>query len=147
MGHVIGSHSVSHPARMSACSREELETEWRASIELLSELVEAPVTSASVPGGHYSAEVGRAAAACGLRALFTSCPTPRVGAVDGCLLLGRYAIRRHTPAAEAAEAARGASGRWARQRSAWALRGAAKAGAGPAYERIRSRLLAARGGV
>jgi len=147
LGHVVGSHSASHPDRMSACSGDELEAEWRTSIDVLSELLNAPVTSASVPGGHYSTAVGRAAAACGVRALFTSRPAPQVGAVDGCLLLGRYAIRRNTPAAEAAEAACGMPGRWARQHSAWALRAAAKAAAGPAYERIRARLLASHGGV
>ena len=100
------------------------------------------MTTGSVPGGHYAAEVGRAAAACGLRALFTSHPGSCVGAVDGCLLLGRYAIRRHTPAAEAAEAACGDRSRWARQRVAWTLRGVAKTVGGPHYERLRARLLA-----
>ena len=142
MGHVVGSHSASHPARMSACSPADLVKEWRVSIEVLSGLTGAPVTCGSVPGGYYSTEVGRAAAGCGVTALFTSRPVVRVGAVDGCLLLGRYAIRRHTPAAEAAQAACRARGRWARQRTAWALRGVAKRAGGASYERLRARLLA-----
>jgi peptidoglycan/xylan/chitin deacetylase (PgdA/CDA1 family) len=142
MGHVVGSHSASHPARMSGCAPREILEQWRQSIEVLSGLIGAPVTSGSVPGGYYSIEVGRAAAGCGLTALFTSHPVVRVGAVDGCLLLGRYAIRRHTPAAEAAQAARRAHGRWARQRAAWALRGVAKRAGGTSYERLRARLLA-----
>jgi peptidoglycan/xylan/chitin deacetylase (PgdA/CDA1 family) len=140
MGHVVGTHSASH-VRMSACSRTQLAEEWLRSIELLSDLIGAPVTSGSVPGGHYSVAVGRAAAACGLTTLFTSRPARRVGSVDGCLLLGRYAIRRHTPAAEAAQAARGAPGPWARQRAAWSLRAVAKRAGGPSYERLRARLL------
>jgi peptidoglycan/xylan/chitin deacetylase (PgdA/CDA1 family) len=145
MGHVVGTHSASHP-RMSACSRTQLAEEWLRSIAVLSDLVGAPVTSGSVPGGHYSAAVGRAAAASGLSALFTSRPARRVGTVDGCLLLGRYAIRSQTPAAEAAQAARGAGGRWPRQRAAWSLRAVAKRAGGPAYERLRTRLLASGAG-
>lgn len=141
MGHVVGSHSSSHPLRMSACPPSRLREEWRHSVEILSELIGARVTAGSVPGGHYSAEVGHAAAAAGLRALFTSDPVSRVAAVDGCLLVGRYAIRRHTAAADAARAARGDHGQWARQRAAWSLRGAAKAVGGPRYERLRARLL------
>lgn len=146
MGHIVGSHSASHPARMSVCSPGELIDEWRDSIEVLSALIGAPVTSGSVPGGDYSTEVGRAAASCGLTALFTSRPVFHVGAVDGCLLLGRYAIRRHTPAAEAAQAACGARGRWARQGVAWTLRGVAKRAGGASYERLRARLLASDAG-
>src|SRR5882672_5324178 len=50
-GHVIGSHSCSHPPRMSHCSREELAHEWRESVRVLSSVIGEPVTVASVPGG------------------------------------------------------------------------------------------------
>ena len=142
MGHVVGSHSASHPSRMSACSRSRLDKEWKTSTEVLSDLIRAPVTCGSVPGGHYSADVGSSAAASGLKALFASHPVSSVGMVDGCLLLGRYSIRGRTPAAEAAQAARGDRDRWERQRVAWQLRGVAKTVTGPYYERIRARLLA-----
>jgi len=45
-------------------------------------------------GGYFSAQVARAAAAAGLTALFTSEPEIRVREVDGCAVLGRFAIRR-----------------------------------------------------
>ena len=34
-GHVIGSHSCSHPKKMSECSREELLEEWQRSLSCL----------------------------------------------------------------------------------------------------------------
>ena len=58
-GHVIGSHSHTHPARMSACSRERIVEEWRRSVDLLGEIVGEPIEAASVPGGYLSA-LGRA---------------------------------------------------------------------------------------
>jgi peptidoglycan/xylan/chitin deacetylase (PgdA/CDA1 family) len=143
-GHVIGSHSCSHPDRMASCSWEELLDEWSRSRAVLSEALDGQVSTASVPGGLYSRSVGRAAAAAGYSTLFTSLPTQRLGAIDGCVLIGRYAIRRDTSADEAAAAAAGQALPWARQRSAWAVRGAAKRIAGERYEGIRRALLARR---
>jgi peptidoglycan/xylan/chitin deacetylase (PgdA/CDA1 family) len=143
-GHVIGSHSCSHPDRMAACSWELLLQEWSRSASVLAEALGRPVSTASVPGGLYSASVGRAAAAAGFTTLFTSVPTQHLRSIDGCLLIGRYAIRRDTPAGEAAAAAGGRAVTWARQRTAWELRGAAKRVAGDRYERVRRALLARR---
>jgi peptidoglycan/xylan/chitin deacetylase (PgdA/CDA1 family) len=141
MGHTIGSHSCSHPHRMADCPWERLLDEWSRSAAVLSEELGGPVTTASVPGGLYSREVARAAARAGFASLFTSLPTRRVGSVDGCLVIGRYAIRRDTTADQAAGAAAGRSLVWARQRAAWALRGAAKRVAGERYEQVRRALL------
>jgi peptidoglycan/xylan/chitin deacetylase (PgdA/CDA1 family) len=144
-GHLVGSHSCSHPDRMAACSPEMLLDEWSRSGAALAEALGGrPVASASVPGGLYSPDVGRAAAAAGYSALFNSLPSQRLGSVDGCMLIGRYAIRRDTTAEEAAAAAAGRPAPWARQRSAWALRGLAKRLAGERYESIRRSLLSRR---
>ena len=144
-GHVVGSHSASHPDRMAACSPDVLLDEWLRSRAMLAEQLGGPVSTASVPGGLYSASVGRAAAAAGYSVLFSSLPSKRPGKVDGCLLIGRYAIRRDTAAAEAAAAAAGRPVPWARQRGAWALRVPAKRLAGDRYEAIRRALLTRRG--
>jgi peptidoglycan/xylan/chitin deacetylase (PgdA/CDA1 family) len=144
MGHVIGSHSCSHPNRMAACSWEQLTDEWSNSAEVLARELGHPVATASVPGGLYSPDVGRAAAAAGYTSLFTSLPSQRVRAIDGCRLIGRYAIRKDTTAGQAAEAAAGAAVPWARQRAAWSLRGTVKAVAGKRYENMRRALLARR---
>ncbi|MGH8734052.1 MAG: polysaccharide deacetylase family protein, partial [Burkholderiales bacterium] len=71
MGHVIGSHSCSHPDRMAACSWEQLMAEWSGSAEVLARELGQPVRTASVPGGLYSRDVGRAAAIAGYTSLFT----------------------------------------------------------------------------
>src|SRR6266702_1009267 len=48
MGHIIGSHSASHPSRMSSLPERELREEWRASVESLADLLGAEIRSASV---------------------------------------------------------------------------------------------------
>ena len=56
-GHVIGSHSCSHPAQMSHCSKLELKEEWSGSVNKLQDILGEPVQVASVPGGFYSRPV------------------------------------------------------------------------------------------
>jgi peptidoglycan/xylan/chitin deacetylase (PgdA/CDA1 family) len=106
-GHIIGSHSMTHPARMGACSEQQLADEWKRSTDLLSNIIGEPVVTASVPGGFYTKKVATTAAATGIRILFTSAPTTRCHTVDGCLILGRYTIRRWTKASTAATLASG----------------------------------------
>jgi peptidoglycan/xylan/chitin deacetylase (PgdA/CDA1 family) len=62
-GHVIGTHSCSHPPRMSACSWSELLDEWSRSARELESMIGAPVHTGSIPGGYYSRRVAEAAAA------------------------------------------------------------------------------------
>jgi peptidoglycan/xylan/chitin deacetylase (PgdA/CDA1 family) len=106
-GHVIGSHSCSHPPAISQCSRQQLLDEWRGSLEILAGITGAPVTTASIPGGFYSRTVAETAAECGIEVLFTSEPTQSVAYLNGCALIGRYSIQQHTPAATAARLAAG----------------------------------------
>ena len=61
-GHFIGSHSCSHPQRMSHCNRHQLRREWNDSIAVLSEILGARVELASVPGGFYARNVAEEAA-------------------------------------------------------------------------------------
>ena len=106
-GHVVGSHTVTHPARMADLDEASLRREWRDSRRALEDLLGRDVTVASVPGGLYAPHVARAAAAEGIRVLFNSEPTSRVREADGCVLVGRYAFKTTSRAAEAARLAAG----------------------------------------
>lgn len=106
-GHVLGSHTVTHPPRMADLDEGALRREWRDSRRALEDVIGRPVTVASVPGGLYAPHVGRAAASEGIRFLFNSEPTTRVREADGCVLLGRFAFKSKSRAAEAARLAAG----------------------------------------
>jgi peptidoglycan/xylan/chitin deacetylase (PgdA/CDA1 family) len=141
-GHLVGSHSCSHPERMSSCAEAQLVNEWRKSQEILSDIVGEPITTASVPGGFYSRAVARAAAQAGFQILFNSEPTRRAHPVDGCLVLGRYTIYRGMSAERAAALVAGSV--WPRWEQAflWNARKLSKAVGGRLYLRLRKRLLA-----
>lgn len=108
-GHVVGSHTVTHPLRMGDLTDVELDREWRDSRAALSEVLGAELRVASVPGGLYNARVGASAARAGYRLLFTSEPTTRVGAIDGCTLVGRFSFKRSSRPDDAAHIAGGRS--------------------------------------
>lgn len=106
-GHVIGTHSVSHPFPMTGCSRDRLVVEWRDSCAFLADILDEPILCGSIPGGTYSTRVAAAAAECGLRALFTGEPTRHVWKIGDCQLFGRYCYRRGMTAETMAALAKG----------------------------------------
>ena len=140
-GHVIGSHSVTHPSRMAALTRAEMDLEWRQSLARLAEIAGERIRVASVPGGYYSGAVAASAAAAGVEVLFTSEPTMEAGVIDGCLVLGRYVVQRHMgPEWSAGFASGRRAERW-RQTALWKAKRVAKAMGGEAYLKVRSRIL------
>ena len=140
-GHTIGSHSCSHPTRMARISWEQMLREWQASTERLREIVGHTVEVASVPGGYYSRRVAEAAAQAGIRTLFTSEPTDAVEWVNGCRVLGRYAVRQGMGPEWPAGFAAGKVGPCLRQALAWKVKKAMKAAGGSLYLRVRETIL------
>jgi peptidoglycan/xylan/chitin deacetylase (PgdA/CDA1 family) len=136
-GHVVGSHSCTHPERMSVLPPEQQKEEWVKSIGILSGIIGEPVNLASVPGGYYSPGVARAAAASGIRTLFTSEPTARIRSVEGCTVIGRYAVLNGMASAEIAAIARGNFAPRARQSVSWTAKKAAKYIGGENYLKLR----------
>jgi peptidoglycan/xylan/chitin deacetylase (PgdA/CDA1 family) len=143
-GHIVGTHSHTHPTEMSRLSPTVLASEWRLSTERLSRVLGEPVTVGSVPGGFYSTDVARAAAAAGIRYLFTSEPSTRTWQVDGCTVLGRYTLWRDSPASQAVALATGRQGARQLQWLAWNAKKPLKRWARPVYRMVRGSLLRAR---
>lgn len=140
-GHVIGSHSWSHPARFSRLDDADMREEWVSSVRALEDIIGRKVTVASVPGGFYSTAVARAADDSGIRHLFTSEPILQSRVVGGCRVFGRYSLRRSSPPDLAAAFATGRT--WPRfvQWATWNGRKALKRAGGGSYERVRELLL------
>src|SRR5207247_4500784 len=80
-GHVVGSHSDTHPDIFREQPWDRMIEEWRISRDKLAELLGAPCRTASVPGGDRSPLVARSAGAAGLADLLTSAPVLRPDAV------------------------------------------------------------------
>ena len=143
-GHVIGSHSASHPARFNTLSYGDMVSEWSRSRQILEDILAETVDVASVPGGYYSPAVARAAAEAGIRLLFTSEPETSVDVRDGCAIVGRFTIRR----GDRHDAARRlvAPAPWARSLAwaSWNAKGLVKPVLGQSYIRLSDWLLTPR---
>jgi len=104
-GHIIGSHSHSHPDIYRELSWERMLVEWRQSADILTQILGEPCTTAAVPGGDISNQVLRSAAIAGLRYVFTSEPVLEPRVVSGAWVLGRFCPKVSTSAARIAELA------------------------------------------
>jgi peptidoglycan/xylan/chitin deacetylase (PgdA/CDA1 family) len=140
-GHVIGSHSCSHPLRFASLPANKLKLEWSESVRALSDILGEPVRVGSVPGGQYSRLVAQTAAAVGLKVLFTSEPTTACFDVGGCLVLGRYAVRQSTTPVDAAGLASGQFAPRFRQWLWWEFKKAVKTLGGDSYLRLRASMM------
>lgn len=105
-GHLIGSHSHTHPDIFRELTPRAMVQEWHVSRTRLSELLGEPCVAASVPGGDTSDLVARAAGEVGFRHLFTSDPYLAPSTIGECWVLGRFCLKAGMPAARIAEMAR-----------------------------------------
>jgi Polysaccharide deacetylase len=141
-GHVIGSHSCSHPAQISRCSKLQLKREWSDSVNKLQDILGEPVKVASVPGGFYSRQVAEEAFAAGICTLFTSEPTTKCKKVNDLFVLGRYSIKRGMSPQVAAGLATGDRKLCFEQLLQWKVKSIVKTVGGRQYAKLRNKLLA-----
>ncbi len=139
-GHVIGSHSYSHPTRMSSCTPDAVRREWTDSVRLLSDILGEPVRVASLPGGYYARHVAEPLAELGVTSFFTSEPTIRCWDVCGCRVMGRFTVWRHTPVAMIEGLAAGRLAPRLSQAAMWNTRKVAKTLGGQTYIALQRRI-------
>jgi len=99
-GHIVGTHSHTHPDIFRGLALHKMVDEWRISCQVLSEILGEACSVGSVPGGDVSAAVFESAASAGLRYLFTSDPHLQPEKSGGCWILGRACATAETTAGE-----------------------------------------------
>lgn len=97
-GHIVGSHTHTHPNFFRELAWDRMSDEWRISTDCLAQLLGQPVRSASIPGGDLSDRVVWSAMESGVEFLFTSEPTTQPVRIDATWVLGRFIPKVNTPA-------------------------------------------------
>lgn len=92
-GHLIGTHSHTHPDIFPQLTPGEMANEWAVSRAILEDLLGERCLIASLPGGDLSARVRDSVRSSVFHALFTSEPWLRPRRAGACWLIGRYAVR------------------------------------------------------
>lgn len=139
-GHIVGSHSHTHPVNMAILSNDSIYQEWHQSINNLSNILKKKVSYASIPNGYNSNVIYQAAGECGIKYLYTSVPTTKVKKVFGIELIGRYVVVDNTSDEEVLGFV---SSKYARAKLSfrWFILGILKLMFGSHYESIKLKLL------
>lgn len=95
-GHVIASHSHTHPRDISKLSDSDLYEEWHKSKEILENILGKRIVAASIPGGAVSNKVIRALFKAGYSEIYTSKPSSTKQRYKGGNVIGRFAIKSST---------------------------------------------------
>lgn len=95
-GHIIASHSNSHPQNISKLKFNEIVDEWSKSKMILEEIVGECISQASIPGGAISTKVLKGLKQAGYDIVYTSIPTNKTDSFDGISVVGRYTITNHS---------------------------------------------------
>jgi len=91
-GHVIGSHSHTHPEIFTKLSSEEIKHEWQLSSQVLNDILGEREYVASIPNGYVSKEILDTAIQYGFNTIYTSQPTTNIKTYKNSSLIGRYVI-------------------------------------------------------
>ena len=140
-GHIIGSHSHSHPERISALTYQQILNEWKESKGILEEILGGKVNTASIPGGFFSNEVARLAEEAGYRVLFTSEPTNTCYHIGNCVIAGRYSIKRGDSGNKVEQIVKGSTTFRIKQFLFWNLKKIVKNVLGDSYLSLRKKLI------
>ena len=95
-GHIIGSHSCSHPDVFRNLDRQSMLKEWSKSRDSLQQLMGRAVTFASVPGGDIDRATIQTASEAGLTDVFTSEPSPHRWQIETTTCYGRMMMVNST---------------------------------------------------
>lgn len=94
-GHIIGSHSHSHPSNLDKLDSGEMLNEWMKSKKILEEILQDRIEMASIPNGNGSRQVYDAAYKAGFKILDTSEPTTIIGEYKNMLVRGRFVVHNN----------------------------------------------------
>lgn len=93
-GHIIGSHSHSHP-RLTELSPTEIQYEWLTSKKILEDILGHTVSVVSIPNGYQSKKIFKLATQSGYNEIYTS--IPQVICSEGFqknVQIGRFVVLR-----------------------------------------------------
>lgn len=95
-GHVVGSHSHSHPVPFNKLNIREMIKEWKISINILEQILDNKINCGSIPGGDMNRKAIFSAQQANIKYLFTSEPTNKIWKENDVTLIGRVCPKAGT---------------------------------------------------
>ena len=92
-GHVIGSHSHTHPNVFKSLTKKQMLSEWRNSKQILEDIIGETIECCSIPGGDANNLAYETAIAAGYKYVFNSDPTIYPKNAEGGYVFGRVSLK------------------------------------------------------
>lgn len=140
-GHIIGSHSHSHPENITLLSVEEQRAEWEMSRRKLEEMLGHPIELISIPNGYVTAVSKHLFDTLeGIKRIYTSVPTTHVEMCRTYSMHGRYVVTAGMTAKDVVRIVE-SRGLRAKQYLRYLVLSMAKAIFGNKYDKLKARLM------
>lgn len=139
-GHIIGSHSHTHPHDIASFSTGDIFEEWETSSRILESITGKKTDVASIPNGACSDKVLSAAIEAGITTIYTSEPTTKVRKYKGGIIKGRYVIHNNSSSDEPVRIVKSLKYRTFRH-CRWTMVELAKMLLGPLYGVVKKRIV------
>lgn len=95
-GHIIGSHSHTHPMIFRTLTYAQMLEEWKVSKEILEEILGEEILHCSVPGGDSDLKTYESAVEAGFKYIFDSEPIVETRKLQNADIFGRFSVKAQT---------------------------------------------------
>lgn len=139
-GHIIGSHSHTHPEFFTKLSKEEVREEWLKSYEILKNILGGKGFPMSIPNGYASKNIMQEAIDCGFTDIYTSQPTTKIKSFLGHKVIGRYVVHDNMTTEEVMRIVT-SQGTKMKMAMKWHVLNMVKGVLGSSYEKFKAKVL------
>ena len=140
-GHIIGTHSFSHPKRISSLSIKTIKNEWEKGIQTLEDVLGERISVASIPNGYSSKQVLECASNAGISHIFNSNPMIKIKKYKNCVVIGRYPVQNQHDENYVASIVNRKLTTICRHSAEWRIKSIIRSIGGESYLKIREKLL------
>lgn len=139
-GHVVGSHSHTHPEIFTKLTKEEIHEEWQRSYEILKDILGEKDLPMSIPNGYASKTIMEEAIKSGFTDIYTSQPTTKTKLFQKHNVIGRYVVHDNITAEDVLRIVNSKSYRL-KMALKWHLLNVVKGVLGGAYDKLKAKIL------
>lgn len=139
-GHVVGSHSHTHPEIFTKLTKEEIHEEWQRSCEILKDILGEKDLPMSIPNGYASKTIMEEAIKSGFTDIYTSQPTTKTKLFQKHNVIGRYVVHDNITAEDVLRIVN-SKGYRLKMALKWHLLNVVKGVLGGAYDKLKAKIL------
>jgi peptidoglycan/xylan/chitin deacetylase (PgdA/CDA1 family) len=139
-GHIVGSHSHTHPERFTKLSVAEIRNEWAKSFEILNRILGIGDLTMSIPNGYTSDIIMEEAIKAGYTDIYTSEPTTKVRVFRNHKVIGRYVVHNGMGTQDVIRIVE-SKGTRLKMALKWRLLNIVKGVLGSSYETVKAKVL------